>query len=193
MRAVLPTPTPPSSSETVRGPPPAWGELYAAHVQDVARWVVRLGGPDSDREDLVQETFLVARQKLSSFRGEAKASTWLFRICHNVVRGRRRRLKWRRWLGGDSTETAGHVPDPARPLDEQLDQRRSVAALYRALDRLREPKRTVLILFELEGMSGEQIAELTGVKPGTVWVQLHRARHELAALLKAERPQEEQS
>jgi RNA polymerase sigma-70 factor (ECF subfamily) len=141
----------------------------------------------------VQETFLVARQKLPSFRGEAKASTWLFRICHNVVRGRRRRLKWRQWLGGDSVQTAGHLPHPALSPDEQLDERRSVAALYRALDRLREPKRTVLILFELEGMSGEQIAELTGVKPGTVWVQLHRARHELAALLKAERLQEEQS
>ncbi|MDQ3265878.1 MAG: sigma-70 family RNA polymerase sigma factor [Myxococcota bacterium] len=187
MRAVVPPlPLPPRTA-------PAWAELYAAHVQDVARWVSRLGGPDSDLEDLVQETFLVARQKLPAFRGEAKTSTWLFRICHNVVRGKRRRLSWRRWLGGDSNETAGHLVDPGPAPDVQLDQRRSVAALYRALDRLREPKRTVLILFELEGMSGEQIAELTGVKPGTVWVQLHRARQELAVLLKAQQPQEELS
>ena len=192
MRAVLPAPTPLRSPGTV-GSPPDWAELYAQHVQDVARWVSRLGGPNADREDLVQETFLVARQKLPSFRGEAKASTWLFRICHNVVRGRRRGLGWRRWLSGDGAETAGHLPDLSLLPDEQVDQRRRVAGLYQALDRLREPKRTVLILFELEGMSGEEIAELTGTRPGTVWVQLHRARRELAALLQAERSQEEQS
>lgn len=192
MRAAAPAPSSPPAVPADRAPP-AWAELYATHVQDVARWVSRLGGPDSDLEDLVQEVFLIARQKLPSFRGDAKASTWLFRICHNVVRGKRRRLAWRRWLGGDSHQTAGHLADPGRSPDEHLDQRRSVEALYRALDRLREPKRTVLILFELEGMSGEQIAELTGVKLATVWVQLHRARRELAALLKAEHPQEDPS
>jgi RNA polymerase sigma-70 factor (ECF subfamily) len=192
MRAVTPPPRATPAAAPDRAPP-AWAELYRDHVQEVARWVSRLGGPESDREDLVQEVFLVARQKLPSFRGEAKVTTWLFRICHNVVRGKRRRLAWRRWLGGDPQETAGHLADPGQGPDEALDQRRSVAALYRALDRLREPKRTVLILFELEGMSGEQIAELTGVKPGTVWVQLHRARRELAALLEVEHPQEASS
>lgn len=188
MRAL--EPSAPASFSSAR---PEWAELYAAHVQDVARWVTRLGGPSSDVEDLVQETFLVARQKLPSFRGEAKPSTWLFRICHNVVRGRRRRLAWRRWLGGDAKETGGAEVDPGALPDEALARRRATAALYRALDRLKEPRRTTLILFELEGMSGEEISELTGVKLGTVWVHLHRARQELAALLRQDPVHEELS
>jgi RNA polymerase sigma-70 factor (ECF subfamily) len=65
-----------------------------------------------------------------------------------------------------------HPPTPV----EELERRREGERLRRAIDALGESPRTVFILFELEGLSGEQIAELTGLKIDTIWVQLHRAR-----------------
>jgi RNA polymerase sigma-70 factor (ECF subfamily) len=66
-------------------------------------------------------------------------------------------------------------PTQPTPVDA-LEQRQSAESVYRILDRMPHKYRTVLILFELEEMSGEEIAVLTGLKPATVWVHLHRAR-----------------
>lgn len=152
-------------------------EIYRAHAATVARWVTHLGGPTADVDDLVHEIFLVADRRLAEFRGEAKLTTWLYRITERVVRGRRRNDRVRRWLlrtfRGD-LENA-HGPTPPTPIEE-MERRRSAEVVYRILDRLPEKYRDLLVLFELEGASGEEIAELTGGKLATVWVRLHRAR-----------------
>src|SRR4051812_33481472 len=77
-------------------------QVYRAHVQDVARWAARLGGPRTDVEDVVQEVFLTVQRAMTEFRGDAKVETWLYRITQNVVRHRRRKERWRRWLGGSA-------------------------------------------------------------------------------------------
>jgi RNA polymerase sigma-70 factor (ECF subfamily) len=152
-------------------------EIYRLHAPTVARWVGHLGGPTADVDDLVHEIFLVADRRLSEFRGDAKLTTWLYRITERVVRGRRRNDRIRRWLGrtrrADLERTL--TPAPLTPI-EALERSRSVDTVYRILDRLPEKYREVLVLFELEGASGEEIASLTGRKPATVWVHLHRAR-----------------
>jgi RNA polymerase sigma-70 factor (ECF subfamily) len=137
-------------------------------------------------EDLVHEVFLVAVRRRDSFRGEASLKTWLFRIAHNVVRGRRRRERVRRWL------FARHVQElPAErvaivtPLEE-IEQREQSARLYKALDRIPDDYRAALILYEIEGLSGEQVAELLGVPLGTIWVRLHRGRARLLRELSRE-------
>jgi RNA polymerase sigma-70 factor (ECF subfamily) len=159
--------------------------VYRAHVQQVASWVARLAGPSADREDLVQEVFLVVERKLPSFRGDAKLSTWLYRITHNVVRSYWRKERILRWFTGaraaDLTEVASSAPTPI----EEHERRTAEALVYRALDGMAEKYRTVLILFELEGLPGQDIAELTGVKLGSVWVRLHRARQMFAQRIAA--------
>jgi RNA polymerase sigma-70 factor (ECF subfamily) len=152
-------------------------EVYRAHAARVARWVGHLGGPTADVDDLVHEIFLVADRRLPDFRGDAKVTTWLYRITERVVRGRRRNERIRRWLAQVRLTDVQRALAPTQltPIEE-LERQRDVETVYRILDRLPEKYREVLILFELEGASGEEIAALTGRKLATVWVHLHRAR-----------------
>jgi len=148
--------------------------LFAAHGQTVARWVRRLGGAQVDVDDAVQEIFLVAHRRLTDFTVEARVKAWLFRTTAAVVRNHRRRRGWKRLFRRelDDVQLASERPTPL----EALEQSRAVASTYRLLERLPEKHRAVLILFEVEGRSGEEIAEMMGVKLATVWVWLHRAR-----------------
>ena len=152
--------------------------VYREHAETVARWVRRLGGPWVDGEDAVHEVFLVAQRQLGEFRGEARVTTWLYRIAERVALHQRRRARLRRWLGRDRHEemagaTAGR---PRLTPVEELERREQAATVYRVLDRLPDRYRTVLVLFELERASGEEISELTSTRLPTVWVRLHRAR-----------------
>jgi RNA polymerase sigma-70 factor, ECF subfamily len=157
---------------------PGWAELYDRHAQSVARWAQRLGGPTVDTEDVVQEVFLTVHRSLPRFRGDAKVTTWLYRITENVVRHRRRKDRQRGWVAGTPEQVAGELPaTEASPLDD-IERRQATAKVYRAMEGMSEKLRSALILFELEQLSGEEIAALTGAKTSTVWVWLHRARAE---------------
>jgi DNA-directed RNA polymerase specialized sigma24 family protein len=97
------------------------GTIYRMHVHQVARWAARLGGPALDLEDTVHEVFAIACRRLSTFRGESSLSTWLFGITDKVVRHRRRKERWQRWLSGSANATDGHVEsvclDPLRVVE----------------------------------------------------------------------------
>ncbi len=148
-------------------------DVYVEHVDTVTAWVVRLGGPRFDSADAVQDVFAVVAEQLSRFRGESKLTTWLYGITENVVHQQLRRERLRRWVFGG--ERGVSLPSPSfQPAEAERLQ--SSELVYRALDRLREPYRSTLILFEIEGLSGLQIAELKQCKLATVWVWLHRAR-----------------
>jgi RNA polymerase sigma-70 factor (ECF subfamily) len=150
------------------------GEIYRAYAPDVSRWARRLRGPRLDVEDVLHEVFLVAHRRLPEFRGDAKLSTWLYAITVRVVQGQRRKQRWLRWLHLDrlfAEETGG----PVTPL-EAFESRRASELTYNLLEALPEAERSALILFELEGLSGEEIATITGEAVGTIWVRLHRAR-----------------
>lgn len=152
--------------------------LYREHAPAVARWVAHLGGPRIDVDDLVHEIFLIVHRRLGEFRGDARVTTWLYRITARVVSARRRRDHSRRWIAhvwrGDVKEATAAV-GRLTPVEE-LERQRARHSVYCTLDRLAEKYRSLLILFELEGLSGEEIAALTGIKLSTVWVRLHRAR-----------------
>jgi RNA polymerase sigma-70 factor, ECF subfamily len=151
--------------------------IYRAHAATVARWANRLAGPGADVDDLVHEIFLVAGQRLSEFRGEAKVTTWLYRITERMALARRRRDRFRRWFSRTRSLDIERTFSPAQPTPvDVLERRQSIETVYRMLDRIPDKYRTVLILFEIEELSGEQIATLTGQKESTVWVHLHRAR-----------------
>jgi RNA polymerase sigma-70 factor (ECF subfamily) len=171
----------PSSETTPTGENPVQAPdldaIYRAHAGTVARWAAKLAGPCNDVEDLVHEVFLVVRRRLPEFRGDAKVTTWLYRITERVALQSRRKDRFRRWFSHARQFDIEDAIAPVRltPVDD-LERRQSTEACYRILDMMPDKYRTVLILFELEELSGEEIAALTGLKLATVWVHLHRAR-----------------
>jgi RNA polymerase sigma-70 factor (ECF subfamily) len=164
-------------------------EIYERWFGDVVRWLYALGVPGSDTEDLAQEIFLVVQRKLHRFDGGNLAG-WLYRIAQLTVRDHRRRAWFknltirRRELdvaGADLT-----TPGPAARY-EQNENRRIVQAL---VSRMSEKLRTALVLFEIEGYSGEEIARIQDIPLGTVWTRLHLARKEFWKLLAKQREAE---
>jgi RNA polymerase sigma-70 factor (ECF subfamily) len=151
--------------------------LYRQHAQTVARWAARLGGPSltADLEDVVQEVFIHVDRLLPGFRGEAAVTTWMFEITSRIVRRHRRRTQVRRWLGVALGRSQEPPPGPPTPAAE-LERRQALQRAYGVLDGMSEKYRRAFVLYELEGMSGQEIAELTGDRVSTVWVHVHRAR-----------------
>ncbi len=172
----------PASASTPDAPP-TFASVYAAHAQTVARWAARLGGPTADVEDLTQEVFLVVNRRLDDYRGESRLSTWLFGITAKVVANDRRRRKLRAlWLLLRAEPRRACAPSPAEGALEQLEMRERRVLFHRVLDGLGERHRRVIVLFELEELPTDEIAELMELSVGNVRVLLHRAR---AAFMKA--------
>ena len=155
-------------------------QLYRRYGKLIGHWAVRLGGPSLDIEDLVHEVFVVIARRFKEFRGDAQVTTWLFRVTENVVRNRRRRERRWRWLTTQTPEQSRQLALVESGPAEALDRTDARARVYRVLDRLSEDHRNALILFDIEGLSGEEIAELTGVRPQVVFMRLMRARRQFA-------------
>jgi RNA polymerase sigma-70 factor (ECF subfamily) len=164
---------------------PGFEAVYREHVMTVARWVARLGGPLLDVEDITHDVFLKVQRELPRFRGDAQLTTWLFTLTANTVRSRRRTEVFRRFFRAGADEGL-EVADAKALAPELLEKREAEAALYRVLDRLSERDRQVLVLFELEGRSGREVAELLQVKEDAVWVLRHRAKARMAKVMAAE-------
>lgn len=151
------------------------------HRGDIERWAARLGGPLVDAEDVAQEVMMVAHARLPEFRHEAQVSTWLFKTTRNIAATHRRRERTRRWLRGMPLDYAAELQAQGPSVLDEMERREAAAEVYSALDRLTEKYRSVVILFEIEGLSGEEIASLVGISLATVWVRLHRGRQKLKA------------
>ena len=155
--------------------------FYDRWFEEVARWIRALGGAEADRDDIVQEVFLVVRRRLSAFDG-ANPAGWLYRITRRQVRDFRRRS----WVKHIFTKRRAEDPDvlpssaygPAAALERREDQR----ILLAILGKIREERRTTFMLFEIEGLSGDQIARIQSVPLNTVWTRLYHARRDFAAL-----------
>jgi RNA polymerase sigma-70 factor, ECF subfamily len=189
-KASVPLSVPSSSSSGSAGSALSVGELYREHAATVSRWVRRLLGPDGEVDDLVHEIFLVVQRRLPEFRGDARITTWLYAITVRMAQSRRRRDRWRRWVPGLKPGPLGAIACEAPSPLQVLESRRAVELTYELLDSLAERDRTLLILFELEGLSGEEIAAITGMPLPNVWVQLHRARARFARSFEAREPRD---
>jgi RNA polymerase sigma-70 factor (ECF subfamily) len=172
--------SPPTSATTLE-----LNAVYRAHAELVKRWALRLGGPGLDAEDIVHEVFLVAHRRLREFRGDAKLTTWLYRITLRIVRKQAARQKVGRWLRGLVGDFAADLPDERVGPYESIERQEAARLVYRALDGLAHNQRAVVILFELEGHSGEEIAALMDTKLATIWVWLHRGRAKFLERLRA--------
>jgi len=148
--------------------------IYSLHGSTIAGWVSSLGGPAVDVEDMVQEVFVAVQEQLPRFEGRARLKTWLYRITANVVSNRRRR----RWFAREGRVELDQLAASAPSADETVAAAERRRKVYAVLDRMKERSRAVLVLFEIEERSGEEVAELLDVKLETLWVWLHRARAE---------------
>ena len=160
----------------------AHDELYYRFRRQVAGNLYRVLGDRADLEDLVQEVFVIAFRGLSRFRGDARLSTWLYRICVNVALGRIRMRKRRPAAIGVADLDAAS-PDPSlteRPEtpERSLERRQDQERVYRALEHLAPKKRIVLYLHEIEGLDLKEIAYLVDSNPVTVRTRLFYARRE---------------
>ena len=176
-------PTDPVIRRAQEGDEAAFHELFKRHRGDVTRLVFRILGQSPDVDDVVQDVFVHVYRSLPSFRGEAKFSTWLYRLTTNVARMHLRR--------GRSRPQIADVPVPERPSemrpidrpDEATDRADRVRVLYRLLEGLSEKKRTVLILHDFEGMSAKEISDVVEAPVLTVRTRLFYARKELYAAI----------
>ncbi len=155
--------------------------IYEKWFDEVARWIRAMGGPQADREDLVQDVFLVVHRRLPDFDGQNLAG-WLYQIARHRVRDFRR-LTWvRRVLFGKVPLSENLPMSGASPSDgAETNEKREL--LERLLIKLNEHERTALVLFEIDGYSGEEIAEIQGVPLNTAWGRIHNARKKLKAQL----------
>jgi RNA polymerase sigma-70 factor (ECF subfamily) len=167
-------------------------ELYHRFRRPVAGNLYRVLGDRTDLDDLVQEVFVIAFRGLDRFRGDARLSTWLYRICVNVALGRIRTRK-RRPAAIGVTDLDQTSPDPSlveRPEtpERSLERRRDQQRVYAALEQLAPKKRMVLYLHEIEGHDLKEIAYLVDSNPVTVRTRLFYARREFYKILAGEPP-----
>jgi RNA polymerase sigma-70 factor (ECF subfamily) len=157
-------------------------QVYRTHYASVHRWVRALGGPDCDREDIVQDVFVIVHRRLPDF-DDSNLPAWLYKITRRRVRDFRR-LAWFKSLFR-SGEMSDALESPSETAEEKLSGHQEAAEktrlLSQLLDHLTEAQRAAFVLFEIEGYTGEQIAELQGAPLNTVWARIRRARMELIA------------
>jgi len=172
---------------SARGDASAVEELFARHGDRVYRLLVRLRGVDAkDIEDLVQATFLEMQRSARRFENRASVGAWIVGIALNLRRHHiRSEARRRSFLAGVAALVC--EVDPRDP-HQQLAERQHVERLEAGIGALPEHLRVVLILADVEGLKGKEIARALRVPEGTVWRRLHDARLRLRALLAEDEP-----
>jgi RNA polymerase sigma-70 factor, ECF subfamily len=155
----------------------AFEQLYRDNVGRVFAVCLRLAGDASLAEELAQEAFVRAWQKLGSFRGESAFSSWLYTLAVNTALTERRSRR-RRTARVFATDDLTAFDKPGRPPGPEhgFDMEKAMAALPPGA-------RAVLVLHDVEGYKHHEIAEMTGIAEGTSKAQLHRARRLLREAL----------
>ena len=159
----------------------ALGALIDRFHKPVYQFVARLlGDGGSERDDLVQQTFVELARSASRYRKGSAVRVWIFGIAANLTRNQIRSFVRRRRM-----ETAlASVPavEIARP-DEQLLRRELIERIEAALGELPHSLREAFVLCDLEDVSAQEAAAALGVRPGTIWRRVHEARQALRAAL----------
>jgi RNA polymerase sigma-70 factor (ECF subfamily) len=175
-------PKPPTNlPKTSAGAPdselPSLRTVFDEHARYVIRTLRHLGIKDADVEDVAQEVFVTVHRKLAEFEGRSKLRTWLYAICLRVASDHRRRAYVMRERVTDSPpidagERTGDEPDAT------LESRTFVRSL---LDGIDDDKRAVLVLYEIEGLTMREIADIVGCPLQTAYSRLHAGRELLRA------------
>jgi RNA polymerase sigma-70 factor (ECF subfamily) len=164
------------------GPPPSFAEIYEAHFTFVWRSARRLGTPEANLDDAVQEIFMIAFRRQDEFEGRSSIKTWLYGIVFNVVRSQRRELakKHPEGIDGERRADPDVLVDGTDGQEERASKREAARVLDRFLDGLDDDRRAVFVLAELEQLSAPEIAAIVDVPLNTVYSRLRLARIDFA-------------
>jgi len=181
------------------GDPEAFAEIYRAYEEMVFNLALRLSGDRERAADLSQEIFLRIYRHLDGFRGRSSLKTWIYRVAVNHCRSRLRRrsivfeqLVPRRRAEEGSTRDGGRgegdplqeIVDPRRGPEERALAGDAERVLQAALATLPAAYREAVVLRDVEDLAYEEIAEVLGVRIGTVRSRIARGRRRLAAELR---------
>jgi RNA polymerase sigma-70 factor, ECF subfamily len=155
-------------------PPKPFPEVYRAYLGFVWRTLGKMHVRDADLLDMTQNVFVIVHRQLPGFEGRSELTTWLYTICRRVARDYRRSAPLRREVLVDVCE----APHGALRDDEadRLDSQELSQLLHSILIQIPEKLREVFVLFELDELSGEEIARLLDIPVGTVRSRLRLAR-----------------
>lgn len=156
--------------------------LYDTWFDHVVRWLRILRAPDADIEDIAQEVFLVVRRRLVDFDGRNVAG-WLHRIASRQVVQHRRRQWLKRVFSSPPSVDVDTLPSKTQEGDAYLELKEKQRLLTHLLQRMSEKRRVVFLLFEVEGYSGEEIADILDVPVNTVWTRLFHSRKDFFSFL----------
>ena len=161
--------------------------IYTAYQAKIQRYLIRMVG-ELEAEDLTQEVFVRLSRALPSFRGEAKLSTWIYRIATNAALDRLRSPRFqeaeqdfsqaRQAANGEAElpDRNAWTGEPVPLVEPQVYRKEMSDCIQEYIRQLPEIYRTVLALSEIEGLSNAEVAEVLGVTLDTVKIRLHRAR-----------------
>lgn len=161
----------------------AFNELVLQYQGQIYRLLLRMLSDPAEAEDVAQEVFITVFKSIGGFRGDAKLSTWLYRVASNHGKNR---IKY---LARRARDTKREIDDPSiaaslaqanprsmeRP-DEMAAGHEAQDHIRRALEGLDEEQRVLVVLRDLENLTYEEIQRVTGLPSGTVKSRLHRAR-----------------
>jgi RNA polymerase sigma-70 factor (ECF subfamily) len=154
----------------------AWRRLYDQHFPLVFRLAIRMGASEREAADVAQEVFLRVWRALGSFRGDSLFRTWLYRITLNEVSRVAKEGAVRRAFGAVLALVAREEAPPSRGPDRLVEQAEAFAELEAILTRMRPKQRSVFVLFEIEELPLEQIAQVLEIPLETVRSRLRHAR-----------------
>lgn len=159
--------------------------LYAEAYPRIRRYIGSLVHDQSEAEDLTQDTFLRAYRSREALREPQAKMTWLYRIATNVSVDRMRQ-RARRPAVADTEIEEIDPPDEGAALQKVIEQAEMSSCIQGFLSALPDNYRSVMMMADLQEMSGPEIAELLGISVATVKIRLHRARQKLKAAIAAE-------
>ena len=160
--------------------------FFESHYNRIYRYALSLMRDATEAEDMTQETFLRAYRQRDSLRDPGALLTWLYRIATHVCLDRLRQRTRRAPLESEADLDEVDPPDPDTPsLQHTLEQSEMSACVQQYIANLPDSYRAVILLYDLHGLTGPEIAETLGVSLANVKIRLHRARHRLQAALEA--------
>jgi RNA polymerase sigma-70 factor (ECF subfamily) len=176
-------------ARSIRGDADSFNELVLRWERSIYALAYRTIGRDEDARDICQETFLRAFRGLPSFRGQAKFSSWLYRITLNLCRDWIRRERRTPIVQGtdelESIDLAGS--EPAESIEDLVARRDLTRAVERAMSRLTEEQRVAIVLKEYHGLTFQEIADIVGCPLSTVKTRLYQGlnvlRRELTTMV----------
>jgi len=170
----------------------AFDKLVLNYQNRIFNTCYRILGDYHEANDSAQDVFVKVFRSLKKFRFRSSFSTWIYRIAINTCRNKLRSAGYRRRKNtmrlappndGEEVPYSIEIGDESRTPGKVLDRKEQGIMIQKAIDSLPESQKSVVVLRDIEGFTYEEIADITGLNPGTVKSKLARARHKLRKIL----------